>query len=669
MKNSVKNIIVLFMTVSAVSLSSCDFLNVSDYFEETMKYDSVFHNKRNVERYLWATANYFPDEGNIFEFSYTPGTFATDEAFSLTNDYPGISYAMGEVTPTAGSMHTWRNLYVIIRKANTIVARMDEAVDLTAIDKMELLGYTYFLRAYAYYHLLMKYGPVVILGDDVLENNEEAAYYDMPRATYDESAEYVCTELEKAAQYLPQKEMISLNDFGRPSREAAWGLIARVRLIHASPLYNGKTAAHTYFGNWKRSVDDKHYVAQEHDERRWALAALAAKRVIETDKFSLHTVARMPDTRPLPVNVSDPDFHNNFPNGAEGIDPFRSYSDMFTGEALSVRNPEFVWGRMSAAVTASTRFSFPVAAMGGWNCAGVTQKIVDAYEMEDGRTTADPSSDYPYSASGFMGGSGRTFSGYQLKNSVSNMYVNREMRFYASIGFSECYWPCNSVSGSNTAGMKEMTLTYYLTGNAGKQTNNNNPLNYPITGYVIKKYIHVDDAWGGDGAQRIDKPFPIVRYAEILLSYAEALNNLTTTHTITDEEGEVHTLFRDPAEIKKYFNQVRYRAGLPGLTPEELASADAVQKRIEHERMVEFLFEDRRYFDVRRWGIYETSEKEPITGMNTEADRTGGYYNVMPVNHSRARNRMIDKKLVLFPLLLDEVRKASKLDQNPGWQQ
>ena len=55
------------------------------------------------------------------------------------------------------------------------------------------------------------------------------------------------------------------------------------------------------------------------------------------------------------------------------------------------------------------------------------------------------------------------------------------------------------------------------------------------------------------------KTFPIIRYAEILLSYAEALNNLTTTHEVN---GESYS--RDESAMAEAFNQVRYRAGLPG---------------------------------------------------------------------------------------------------------
>ncbi|MDR1518049.1 MAG: RagB/SusD family nutrient uptake outer membrane protein [Dysgonamonadaceae bacterium] len=658
MKNIVKYITMTAVVAVITLLShSCNFLDVNDYFQETLKYDSIFSSQRNIERYLWTTANQFWDEGDQ---RTELGAYACDEGFSLTNDFDGMQYAMGNVTPTnAHRLGKWGSMYIIIRRANTILANLDKAGDLSTLDRGEILGYTYFMRAYAYYHLLIQYGPLVIIGDDVLDTNEQTEYYDRSRETFDASVDYVCAELERSAQYLPLT--VPMSFFGRPTKGAALGLIARLRLMQASPLWNGGEAATRTFGNWRRTVDNAHYVSQTYDEEKWAVAAMACKRIIDMNAWQLHTVAKMPDTYKLPNNVSD----LPFPDGAGDIDPLRSYSDMFTGEALAVRNPEYLWGRMSPQCTNYSRFSFPIINMGGWNCAGVTQKVVDSYLMADGRTIDNSSAEYPYSTTGFKGGSNVDFSGYRLLGSASNMYVNREMRFYASIGFSECFWFCNSTSDNSK---KNQTLTYYLDGNAGRQANNNNPDNFPITGYVIRKFVHADDAWEGDNAKQIAKPFPIIRYAEILLAYAEALNNLTTSHTLSDEDGNSYTFSRNTAEIAKYFNMVRYRAGLPGLTTSELASPTTMQALIERENMVEFLWENRRYYDVRRWGKYESTENEPIMGMDVESTRSGGYYSIVPVNHSRARSRVVDKKLVLFPIDLDEVRKALLLDQNPGYQ-
>jgi hypothetical protein len=369
----------------------------------------------------------------------------------------------------------------------------------------------------------------------------------------------------------------------------------------------------------------------------------------------------MSDSPTLPANVPSAPF----PDGAGNIDPFHSFADMFTGEAIAARNPEFVWARNSGTVANYTRHAFPIRQDGGYSGLCVTQKVIDAFRMVDGRDISNSSAEYPYLTTGTLGRNVTFSADYQLRASVHNMYINREMRFYASIGFSRRFWPCNSTSDNNH---KNIEASYEVDGNSGKNISQSTT-NYPVTGYVLTKFIHPDDAWAGAGAQRMAKSFPMIRYAEILLSYAEALNNLTQSHSFTDETtGETYTFSRDRNEIAKAFNQVRYRAGLPGVTDEELDSPSKLQEALERERMIEFLFEDRRYFDVRRWGKYEETENELVMGMNVDVSGDA-YYTVVPINHAYARNRVVDRKLVLFPLELDEVRKSPSLDQNPGWQE
>ena len=654
-----KHLIIVAFIALYCSMSSCNYLNVDDYFMDTLGYDSIFQNKLNLQQYLWGTAAFFYDEGAIWGSTYTPGVVGSDEAFTMWDhdEYPGTQIELGNINPdNLMSMNVWPQMYKIIRKTNLIFQRIDECKDLTTLEEREILGYAHFMRAYAYYHILMNFGPVVLIGDETLETNEKPEYYNRERATYDESVDYICDELELAAKYIPLT--VSMGQFGRPTRGAAYGLIARLRLQQASPLFNGGAAAKTHFASWKRTVDGVDYVSQQYDEKKWAVAAAAAKRVIDMGVYELYTVKRDSTTMPLPKNVPSGDF----PNGAGNIDPFKSYSDMFTGEALSQKNTEFVWGRISSNVRNYTRHAFPIDNLGGWNGMAIPQKIVDAYYMVDGRDINDSSEEYPYSEIGFSSEK-QSFSGYQLNNGVYNMYMNREMRFYASIGFSECFWPCLSTSES---GRRNQTITYFKGGNSGKDRTNSDIRNYPITGYVIKKFIHKDDAWAGNDAETLEKPFPIIRYAEILLSYVEALNNLTGGHTITDAEGNSQTFTRDVNEMAKYFNMIRYRAGLPGLTSAELSSPDQMFDLIVRERMIEFLHENRRFYDVRRWGIYEEVDKEPIVGMDTES-RKDGYYERTVVNHPIARNRKVERKMIWLPISRQEIRKVPKMDQNPGW--
>ena len=642
---------------------SCNFLSIDNYFSDELKLDSVFAEKRYVEAYLWAIPYYFVDEGSLMQSSYTPGPLATDEAFTAMgtqHGYNGMAFVLDEISASNyWSLNIWPRMYIIIRKCNTLLSRIDEAKDMTTVERFKIIGNAKFMRAYAYYLILLNQGPPILIGDEVIDNNEGLEFYDRGRCTYDEAVEYICSEFEEAALYLDA--MVPIMDFGRPTKGAAYGLIARLRLYHASPLYNGGAAARSVFGTWRRKSDGVQYVQQTYDEGRWAVAAAAAKRIIDMGSYKLHTVQAYTGTKPMPTNVtSDPDYYNLWDNGgAAGIDHFKSYSDMFTGESVAATNPEYLWARISGTLTANTQMAFPNT-NGGWNGMSVTQKIVDNYRMFDGRTIDNSSPEYPYSETGFSSQM-ELFSDYRLNANVYNMYINREMRFYASIGYTNCYWPLASTTSTVTH-----DIGYLYDGNNGKNTSTD-PLNYPPTGYIIKKFIHEQDAWSGDNARRMPKSYAMVRYADILLMYAEALNNLTQSHTV-EIDGNSQTFSRNPQAIRQAFNQVRHRAGLPGMTEAEAADAETVQRLIEQERMIEFLFENSRYFDVRRWGKYEESESVTITGMNIEGNADSYYRRVVP-NIYRIGSRIVHKKLHLVPLDLDEVRRLPLLDQNPGWEE
>lgn len=571
------------------------FLSVDKYFDDTLKYDSVFANRVNLEKYLWGTAGELPDESKIFGNDETPGITAADDIFTLMGYdlFHGKALTLGLVSAAnTQGLGVWSTCYKVIRKANLILNRMDECTNITPLQKQELLGYTHFLRGYAYYYILMNYGPAVLLGDEVLETNEEAEYYDRARATYDETVEYICSELEIAAKYIPAD--VSVVNYGRPSKGAAYAIIARVRLQAASPAFNGGTAAYRYFGNWKRGTDGVQYVSQTYDERKWALAAAAAKRVMDMDggqRYTLHTVGASSSgayvTPELPEGVPT----ETFPNGAGGIDPLKSYTDMFNGETYSTQNKELIWARNSGEVAEYTRQSFP-AVMGGYSGMCLTQKLVDAYKTRNGKTIQEAAPD-EYSEEGNTTRV-QTFSGYRLNRGTYNMYSNREMRFYACVGFSGCYWPGTSCSNS---GSFNLTVNYYMNGNAGKNmaTGDHKDRNYAVTGYVLKKYIHPSDNWyNGNGSARVAKAFPIIRYAEILLSYAEAINHLNSTHTVTMESGETYELSRagNLQDMITAFNMIRYRAGLPGLRAQDYATEEDMDAQIVTERMVEFWVKD-----------------------------------------------------------------------------
>ena len=662
---------------------SCNYLDIDKYFSDEIKIDSVFSNKRNAEAYVWGIASEFPDEGSYLQNADTPGTYATDECFTMNetlHGYNGLRLVLNEInanaTYTFGDV--WTRGYRAIRRANTVFARIDEAWDLEPVERAELLAVTRFMRAYAYYKMWLNFGPLILIGDEEVPSNLELSDYDRARATNDETVEYICSELEEAAKYMPVTRPLA--EFGRPTKGAVYGLIARIRLYHASPLWNGGDVAKRCFGDWYRSTDGVPYVnTKEVDYERWALAAAAAKRVMDLTNggapmYKLYTVQANSQSPKytwsddsvnfLPEGVtSDPNYYEPWPTGAADIDHFRSYNEIFTGEAVMQTNPEFVWGRPSATLRDNTRMCFPVK-QSGWSAMALTQKMIDGFRMVDGRQKDNSSDLYPYSTEGFTS-SAKTFSGYQLNAGVYNMYVNREMRFYANVGFCERFWPM--ASSTEPDDTFNETIRYYYSDPNGRQLS---PVDYTPTGYVNVKFIHTQDAWTGTNARRMDKAYGIIRYADILLMYAEALSNLTQTHEVTLGDGDfayTTTVSRDTEEIKYAFNQVRHRAGLPGLSDADVADHETFQPILEQERMIELLCENHRYFDVRRWGIYEREENIPIQGMNIDGDKDTFYQVVVP-NTSRIASRLVHKKLYLLPIPLAEVRRLPSCDQNPGWE-
>lgn len=139
--------------MSVMMAGSCNFLDVDDFFEDTIHIDSVFTNKVYLEKYLWGAAALLPDESNIFANSHYPAILGSDEGFSMWEaDYAPQRFPIDEITASdMGSMNIWGNLYRIIRKANTVFARIDECKELSAQERREIIGYAHFLRGYAYY--------------------------------------------------------------------------------------------------------------------------------------------------------------------------------------------------------------------------------------------------------------------------------------------------------------------------------------------------------------------------------------------------------------------------------------------------------------------------------------------------------------------------------------
>ena len=136
----------------------------------------------------------------------------------------------------------------------------------------------------------------------------------------------------------------------------------------------------------------------------------------------------------------------------------------------------------------------------------------------------------------------------------------------------------------------------------------------------------------------------------------------------TDEVNNV-TVSRNTAEMVKYFNMIRYRAGLPGITEADAANKDNMRELIKRERQVEFALEGRRFYDLRRWGDLQSTMSNPFVVMNVDArsNEQQKFY-TRTVSSYQYSLYTITNKMCLYPIRQTLIDKNAKLDQNPGWE-
>ncbi|TKG95471.1 RagB/SusD family nutrient uptake outer membrane protein [Puteibacter caeruleilacunae] len=166
------------------------------------------------------------------------------------------------------------------------------------------------------------------------------------------------------------------------------------------------------------------------------------------------------------------------------------------------------------------------------------------------------------------------------------------------------------------------------------------------TGYYQQKFLNPNEEINGADGWNSSHDWPVIRYAEVLLTYAEAKN----------EAGG------PDADVYAAVNSVRERVGMPAL-PEGL-SKDEMRTRIRREWRVEFGMEGKRWLDIRRWDIgndvlngqfygmkYDPTTKTAFIGTNVAAGVPRQY---------KAHNR-------LWPVPQNQIDLNEKLTQNTGY--
>lgn len=600
-----------------VNLASCKKGFFDQIPDDRMTIDEVFQRQLESERYLANIYNYIRDEsdqtlnGESPNFG-VPWLGLSDEGDITYASQPTYIMNLGNWDATNNRYEFWTHYYNGIRAATYFMQNIGKNEELLRTTEGQSLIKQYHaearaLRAEFYAAMLKQFGPVIILPEnEVISAQAPLEELSFPRNSYDECVDFIVAEFDKAASELPVWYTSDL-DYGRMNKAVIMALKARTLLYAASPLWNGNQDL-----TMLKNKDGKALVNTQYNAEKWTKAANAAKEVIDLNIFSLF---------------------KQYTTGTT-INALASYQNLF----LEAWNSEVIFARKSNLLGERWEWRSTPRFAGGTAGNGVTQQQVDAYQMANGEMPIlgynngvpiiNPASGY--NETGFS-----TAATAYTDAGTANMYVNREARFYASVTYSGSY-NLNKVAFPAKIGL-------YFTGNSGKNGGGNN---FSRTGYLTRKNIHPNSNQAT--SVRVARPIIMLRLAEIYLNYSEALNEYAPGN----------------ADILKYINMIRERAGIPNL-PSTL-SQDQMRERIRNERRVELAFERHRWFDTRRWKIAATTDGGLFYGMNIDGGTS--FTDVAFFKRTAFETRVFDApKHYLFPIPQGDIDKNKNLVQNPGW--
>ncbi|MCH4553085.1 RagB/SusD family nutrient uptake outer membrane protein [Aestuariibaculum lutulentum] len=487
---------------------------------------------------------------------------------------------------------TWNSLYKNIRACNLFFENIEKS-GLEGDDIDKLKGEVHFLRGYFYGWLMSFYGGVPIIDKAYTPTDE----FLVPRNTLEETVNFIVADCDAAAAMLPAS-----GDKARATKGAALTLKSKILLYAASDLFAS--------ASWTNGYGNPELISYTSGSQmdRWKAAKDAAKAVINLGVYSLYGGTSFDSQEAATQN-----YINIFLNNGNEEDIFLSFFD----HANNANN----WDNPNVGL-----FNGP----NGWeNWGGNTPigQLVDDYEMADG-----------------------TYFDWSNPDQAAAPYENRDPRFYANILYDGAYWKPRpeSTAGTDPTGRVQTGSYVQADGTTipGLDTRQGpvQDWNGTYTGYYLRKFI--DPAVNHTATNMQKYPWRQMRYAEVLLNYAEACIEL-------GEEGEAKT----------YLNMIRNRAGMPDVPVSE--TGVDLMERYRNERRIELSYEQHRYFDIRRWMIAPDviTPAEGIKIVYPYGSSTPTY-SVLDNVQGRAWN---DNKSYFLPILLDELNRNNELIQNPGY--
>ena len=604
-----KNII--FYLIGLLAFCSCD-----DMFQPADENNRQMEDLAKESSYAHGLLMYGYDR--LPYITTTQTDIATDDAVTNLKTSSYLTMATGTWASDNNPMSQWNNCKDGIQYVNNflqIVETSSWAPSAASKQQMfvdRLKGEAFGLRAILYYYLLQAHGGYaddgILYGVPLLTTPEDGSSdFNQPRATFADCVKQCFADCDSAMALLPFEYKDIENESEIPAKYVALGA-----------NFSGYNLV---FGDKARGL-----ISGKIAEAVKAQIALLAASPAFRDQSGVTSA----DAAKLCANVL------KRIGGMEGFDATGNiwYKNKAKLEPSAAEMPEILWREDRHKNAEQERENFPPT-LYGQGRVNPSQNLVDAFPMRNGRPISDANS------------------GYDAKNP----YVNRDPRLE------------NYVLYNGTTFRKSLIITgTYPAINGDKSEtddNLNSTSNSTRTGYYLKKLLRDDVSPLSSSLIEQQHIYPRIRYTEIFLAYAEAANDAWGPKS--DQAGAGFTAY-------DVIKAIRERAGLG--TDEygrALAEGDAyleecandqtkMMNLIRNERRLELCFENKRFWDLRRWML---PLNETVKGMQIDRNEDTGAlsYTIIDVEE-----RKFDNSYQLYgPIPKGEVLKWSNLKQNKGW--
>jgi hypothetical protein len=536
------------------------------------------------------TLDYYTDDYNISHY-YTASNWR--QGVTIVPSSSADTPWGGTQGPTYG--YTWQNFFVKIRKCNTFLQKLTEnKANFSEAYYNKRMDEVRFIRAFFYSEFFVHIGGLPIITEQLDRNTMSPEELQQPRKTFQETFDFIVGELDQVVKngHLPIKYAQSEKEAGRATLGAALALKGWVELFGASPLFNTATP---YLSDPNKFVHFGNY-----DPARWTKAAATNKEFI--DKYG------------------DGKNYNLFAD----LKNFWRVNNEYNSEVIWDRQVVANVANMGGSYESRGGVTYVLGEYRSWGNYNPTQELVDQFAMANGKAITDPTSGY----------------------NPQKPYVNREKRFYDFIVYDGAPYKLDWMPRADTI-YTRIDLTY-ANPDRTNQIDLAGKTDVGDSGYYQRKRLNPDAAPGTDAS---GQNYVFLRYAEVLLNYAEAQNEAVGPD----------------ASVYDAINKVRQRseiAALPaGLTKDQMRAA------IARERRVEFCFEDKRYLDNKRLAqaakVMGKARHNMVIRNSVPSNNSGVWvYSVEPEVKYSVK---FDPKQYMNPIPQNVLDQNSGIKQNPGY--